>query len=259
MLPFFKKIRRNLIGNDEFHKYLKYAIGEIALLVVGILIALQINNWNDKRLERKEEVKILKSIKNDLDNTIHELQFLNEIRNIMLTASREIYEMADSQIFIEKDLDSLLELTFPTPTFNNKLGVIDLLFSSGKINLIKNDSIKQFLLSWSGLIEDMTEEEDYGTLIFHNHYYPTLSKYLYLKDLEGISPGKSFISTQIPKRKNYPELPFESDYEGLLKDKTFLNYLKHRAEYTYTNIIESQSLISKAEKMMKTIDSEINR
>jgi hypothetical protein len=259
MIYFFKMKRWLSMKDQKYFKYTKYVIGEIFIVIVGILVAIQLNNWNQKRLERIEEVKILKSIKNDLENTVHELQFLNEIRRIMLMATREIYEMAESKVINEKDLDSLIVLTFYTPTFNNKLGVIDLLFSSGKNNLIKNDSIKQFLIGWSGLIEDMTEEEDYGSLVFHNHYYPRVAKYLYLKDLDNESPGKSFISTEIPNRESYPELPFESDYEGLLRDKTFLNYLKHRANYTHTNRIESKSLIFKAEKMIKSIDSEINR
>ncbi|MDZ7614442.1 MAG: DUF6090 family protein [Flavobacteriaceae bacterium] len=55
-------------GNPE--NIFLYAIGEIILVVIGILIALQINNWNNNRLEKLEEIKILISVKNDLKNTI---------------------------------------------------------------------------------------------------------------------------------------------------------------------------------------------
>ena len=50
MFRFFRKIRRNLLSENNFKKYLVYAIGEIILVVIGILIALQINNWNNKRI-----------------------------------------------------------------------------------------------------------------------------------------------------------------------------------------------------------------
>jgi len=66
--------------DNKTSKYLKYAIGEIVLVVIGILIALQINNWNTGRLERLEEKKILISVKKDLENTIREFQFLEDIR-----------------------------------------------------------------------------------------------------------------------------------------------------------------------------------
>ena len=59
MIKFFRKIRYNLIEKNRTGKYLKYAIGEIILVVIGILIALSINNWNDSRLENKTEIKIL--------------------------------------------------------------------------------------------------------------------------------------------------------------------------------------------------------
>ena len=259
MLPFFNKIRRNLIGNGEFYKYLKYATGEILLLVIGILIALQINTWNQKRLEHLEEVKILQSIKNDLENTIQELKFLNEIREMVLSATDEIFKMADSQVIREKDLDSLIDLTTYTPTFNNKSGVINLIFSSGKINFIKNDSIKEFLIGWPGLIEDMTEEEEMGRLEEHDHYFPTISKYLLLGGNYERSAGKSFISLQIPVlEENNPGVFLENDYAGLFKDKMFFNSLRKRAALHHRTLIESMSLISKAEKMINIIDSEIN-
>jgi hypothetical protein len=71
MIPFFRKIRYNLTQNDQFYKYLKYAIGEILLVVLGILIALQINNWNDKRkndiLFQESMEQIYNGLKTDTD------------------------------------------------------------------------------------------------------------------------------------------------------------------------------------------------
>ncbi|RNC92087.1 MAG: hypothetical protein ED555_02975 [Allomuricauda sp.] len=67
MIKFFRRIRQKLLQEKRFSKYLLYAIGEIILVVIGILIALQINNWNDLRKERKKEMAYLKRIKEDLD------------------------------------------------------------------------------------------------------------------------------------------------------------------------------------------------
>lgn len=61
MLKFFRNIRRKLLSDNRVGRYLIYAVGEIALVVIGILIALQINNWNENRLLQKKEIEILKA------------------------------------------------------------------------------------------------------------------------------------------------------------------------------------------------------
>ena len=63
MIPFFRKIRKKMADDNQFFKYSRYAIGEITLVVVGILIALYINNWNEERKERKTEHLVLTEIR----------------------------------------------------------------------------------------------------------------------------------------------------------------------------------------------------
>ena len=66
MIKFFRKIRQKLLTENRTGQYLKYAIGEIVLVVIGILIALQINNWNEKSKLKGEEIKLLKEMKSAL-------------------------------------------------------------------------------------------------------------------------------------------------------------------------------------------------
>lgn len=66
MLPFFRKIRWRLAANNQFFKYSRYAIGEIILVVIGILIALYINNWNEQRKEREKFDQLLVEVENEL-------------------------------------------------------------------------------------------------------------------------------------------------------------------------------------------------
>ena len=66
MIPFFRKIRKKMADDNRPLKYARYAIGEIILVVIGILIALQINTWNEERLQKKKETKILMTLLDDL-------------------------------------------------------------------------------------------------------------------------------------------------------------------------------------------------
>ena len=85
MIKFFRKIRQRLLSENKFSKYLIYATGEIVLVVIGILIALQINNWNEQRKERKLEVQIYTELKSDL------LQTRNDI-NEAISKHKEIFK-----------------------------------------------------------------------------------------------------------------------------------------------------------------------
>jgi hypothetical protein len=76
MIKFFRKIRQNLLSENKFSKYLVYAIGEIVLVVIGILIALSINNWNIEKQERKTEKINLIALQREF---IQNKKILNEV------------------------------------------------------------------------------------------------------------------------------------------------------------------------------------
>ena len=78
MIKFFRKIRQSLLTENKFSKYLLYAIGEIILVVIGILIALQINNWNDNRKSRIKIDQILKNVREELALNINNSNDITE-------------------------------------------------------------------------------------------------------------------------------------------------------------------------------------
>ena len=80
MIKFFRKIRKKLLTENKFSKYLIYAIGEIALVVIGILIALQINNWNQESENKKLEIFYMNSLANDLKKDTLYINFITEIQ-----------------------------------------------------------------------------------------------------------------------------------------------------------------------------------
>lgn len=82
MIIFFKKIRQNLLSDGKIGKYLKYAVGEIILVVIGILLALQINNWNEQRKANKQELQLLRQLQVDVNSNLDEVMELTKRLNI---------------------------------------------------------------------------------------------------------------------------------------------------------------------------------
>lgn len=141
MIKFFRQIRQTLIMENKTGKYLKYALGEIVLVVIGILIALQINNWNQDRIDRKNEMKILKELKTDLDITINDLE--NTIFEVQqrFDSTIVVLEYIDAQIPFEDKMYSPFDYMRGPRWFYPRTITYENLKSSG-INKITNDSIK---------------------------------------------------------------------------------------------------------------------
>ena len=153
MIKFFRKIRQDLLSKGKTGKYLKYAVGEIILVVIGILIALSINNWNEERkknIQGKAYVaEIYREVKKDIRN-IDDILDKFEANKIKSRRILEILEsksryIADSSLFTK----DILNIT----------GVIDVgrqnntwdeLSSSGRIAMIDNDSLDNLLKNFYG-------------------------------------------------------------------------------------------------------------
>ncbi|NER11631.1 hypothetical protein SAMN06265375_105123 [Muriicola jejuensis] len=89
MIKFFRKIRQNLLIENKTGKYLKYAIGEIVLVVIGFLIALSINNWNEEKKEKKELNQYLSSLKENIKEDIQVLDSLIKRRELIINRSKK--------------------------------------------------------------------------------------------------------------------------------------------------------------------------
>lgn len=89
MIKFFRKIRQKLLTENKFSKYLLYAIGEIVLVVIGILIALSINNWNEKKKGKEVLNQYLSSLKENIKEDIHVLDTLIKRRELIVNRSKK--------------------------------------------------------------------------------------------------------------------------------------------------------------------------
>ena len=144
MIKFFRKIRQKLLDENRFSKYLIYAIGEIVLVVIGILIALQINNWNENEKIKTEERILITGLIQNIENDIRSLKSLKKRDSIFIDAIRillsafkndsmrrnkpllkqKIYEASFSSSFMPS------QVTFNQMQFSGKLNYICLLYTS---------------------------------------------------------------------------------------------------------------------------------
>ena len=159
MLKFFRKIRQNLLSENKIKKYLIYALGEITLVVVGILIALQINNWNQREQLRNAELNTLRSLSESIKINLNEL---NHILNAQIHRNRSLQEV----LFVDLSnrrlthLDSLITENVENYTFDPSTGIYNSIINSGKIEIISNDSLKNRISKLYDSVADYQESED---------------------------------------------------------------------------------------------------
>jgi hypothetical protein len=232
---------------------------EILVLIIGIYGAFALNNWNETRKDKLEERAILENLQNDLENTIAEFEFLNNLRESAIMASLRILELSSDIPNISKyELDTLFGKTMIRPTYNGKMGTLELLFSTGKISLIQNEEIKAKLISWPGMIDDFTEEEVYANEIFMGTFIAQLAKYAVIPELFNTQDGNSFITSNSTNQKyQTKELSMKSDYGQLLTNQEFLNHLALRNTNFMVSYSEAISLIDHANQLKELIKKEL--
>ncbi|MFT0715590.1 DUF6090 family protein [Flagellimonas lutimaris] len=165
MIKFFRKIRQRLLNENRFSKYLLYATGEIVLVVIGILIALQINNWNENKKQQKEVQNALMEIKNDLildQMVLHEA--LNR-KNEEYDKQQRVIDILDHKKEMVQDFDKLLGHLMLKHNVEFTKNGFDLLKDMG-IGKIEDDDFRIKLTSYYDLslpriqaeIDDDTDE-----------------------------------------------------------------------------------------------------
>jgi len=162
MIKFFREIRQKLITENKFSKYLIYAIGEIVLVVIGILIAIQINNANEIRKSRNKEVGYLENIKEDLNINSDKIKSLIERRNGRTEVAHKLIGHIEGEPvndWHEFNLEIIKIYTWER--FYQHNYTFEELISSGNLSFIKNDSIKTLLFDLESTYKQLKAEEDH--------------------------------------------------------------------------------------------------
>ena len=226
MLKIIRKIRQELLLENKFSKYLIYAVGEIILVVLGILIALQINNINEESKDRGKEKIILETLLADLktNKELIDQGFMDY--DLSLNRSEAMANHFGRELY-KKDLvlfDSIIYWSAEYIAIELLETSISSLATSGRLELLQKEALKQQIVRYPTYIELYKERENVVRSIVINEIRPNIEKHISMQ-----------------KWWNIPE-SFTSDYAQLINNREISNnYLN--------NLFQTRDAISRLEKL----------
>ena len=222
-------------------------------MVIGILIALQINNWNEERKNKIEQDILMTNLKIEFERKLLELKDKNEGRKVNIQGINKVLNVisghnpamdARELIQIMGGLQSYYEV-------NEEFSIIEMLFNSGKINTISNDSLKSALISWPDKLEEMFEEQRIVKDVVVHQLSPLLNTYVPQRNLN--------IYYEIDKVDEVPHepSPYENDFDELLRNRSFENLISTKKLFLIHNYNDTQELIFAAEHILELLNQEL--
>ena len=183
MINFFRHIRQKMLREKGFSQYLFYAIGEIILVVIGILIAIQVNNHYEKKKERAKERAFLKEINLDFKSNKEQLDSIVAFNKVSFHAATRLQEIiksfdpnnpkvTEANAHFADSIGHYNRLVWRNKSFNPKNGTVEALLNSSSFDLIINDTLRRNLISWKDVLADYLEEEEYGSNFLFYEYAP---------------------------------------------------------------------------------------
>ena len=236
MIKFFRRIRQNMIKESKVSKYLLYAIGEIVLVVIGILIALSINNWNEQKKTNKKELSMLTEVKNALNANKEILKTRSDSFNILKHRGKLLQEHLTNKLVYHDTLESYLNIPQRNYSFRLSFSTYENLKSQG-FDIISNEGLRLDIIKLYdehfGLLKD---QEDKMSDILTNSIEPILFKYFKTTLNGGLKPN------------DYEQLLNNSEYSNML---SFMIFLANGFEE------HCQKFVIEIEKVLNSIESEI--
>lgn len=239
MLKFFRNTRKRLLTENKFSKYLIYAIGEIVLVVIGILIAVQINNKNIENQRRALEVSILIEILDNLGDDIEQLNDELYSDKVVMNADSTIIAHIRSKASFNDTIAGYLRVSEMFPHFDSKESGYQLLQSKG-IDLVSNDSLRIRITN------------------FYSRSYPYFRKY----EKERVDIVQSIIKPYLTRNfylEEYSKWPYSKrvpfQYDAFLNDAELISILQ--TSHNLSNIMfeKGNNLKTQMERLQKHINT----
>ena len=158
MIKLFRKIRQQLLTENKFSKYLLYAVGEIVLVVIGIMIALQLNNRNQEKHDQVALKGYLNNIAKNINSDIEKAQFINSKREKIIHRSHiglDYYELSDIKL-ISQNVINVTQQDY----FNANLSGFESLKNSGYLSKLQGTDVEELLYRYYNLVNEITLKEN---------------------------------------------------------------------------------------------------
>jgi len=241
MIHFFKKARKKFAATDRPFKYLSYAIGEIVLVVIGILIALQINNWNENRKLEKEELELLRGVKVNLETTLANFRADTIYNAKSILFYKRIQHYIEADLPYSNDLDSCFgNLTFWNSPFTITTSYKTL--QTKGLDLIKNEKLRNKIV-------EMFEFEAVILIEYYDksewNINESISTPFFAKHIERLDGG----SLDLARPNDFEKLKHDPEFTNLLS--MLIRQRKKGIEYYTLAMVFIQDLINE-------IDMEVN-
>ncbi len=214
MIKFFRNIRQSLLMENKTSKYFKYAIGEIVLVVIGILIALQINNWNESRKEKQKEINVAKEIYTELNENIEFVKNqlkLWERRNTNIKKVSD-FIIADSISITQREFDSIMIFVIGFNNFKLKHNKFSKIIESESFEFNQSKDIITEMLSLNADYNTLMAYYKFNETNYHDILQPYLLKNYSFRNFADILSGQ--------KSSN------KLDFKTLLDDLEFDNVIQ---------------------------------
>lgn len=246
MIKFFRKIRRDLMEQNKTGRYLKYAIGEIILVVIGILIALQINNWNEQRKLNATEVNVLKQLKFDLEANLNEIESLVSSFNRYNQAGKNILTHLDSDEGVTDSLKLWVETFEGLSIFNNANATYKNIQNSNQ-SIISNDSLR--------LAITLIYELDFENIHMREKRTESNQYRVYKDEKRKNFKAGTPVSNWLEGMELSVNTPF--DINELKQSEYYKSALLELYNYRLLRIRRLKETIFRLDKLLKEIDQEI--
>ncbi|MBG7630942.1 MAG: hypothetical protein IZT56_10985 [Bacteroidetes bacterium] len=192
-MKIFRFLRKQLLSSNKIGSYLKYALGEIALVVIGILIALNINNWNSLEIKRKEEIQTYQQIIRQISEDQKELIKVRDLNNYHTSQFGKAIQIISSKNNNKIDSLAILTMTLSQYSDFNSGGYIYVtLVNSGDIKLLKNMSISNKLQKLEMTYSNINKLEDIHWEIIMKELSPEVKGVIDYVTLEVLKPEKLY-------------------------------------------------------------------
>ena len=216
MTKIFHNTRKKLATENKVMAYLRYAVGEILLVVIGILIALQINNWNEERKNSAIEEEIISNLHEEfLQNKI----VLKEVRDVLNKSEQCCYQLMnlmnkDRNYLSGYNIDSLLYWSFEFTSFSPSNNVFTEVLQSGRLGLIENKDLINSLFDLQRMLDKSEKTFFIYQKFIEEQIMPYLNDNISFKNLDKYSPMQWKHPTE-----------FKTDYILIFSDRKFENLI----------------------------------